>query len=91
MREEGPGPQGPAVSLRRGPRKEGVRLPRIEGRWSLDLVLGEWGPPGIQKPISRKGRDNDGKKEALGLGKGGGSQRRKGWRLEAKEEIWAGR
>ena len=30
------------------------------------------------------------KTEALGLGKEGGSQRRKGWRLEENEEIWAG-
>ena len=58
MRGAGPGPVRAGRESEKGsPERD---LPRIEGLWSLDLGLGEWGPPGIQKPISRKGGDKEG-------------------------------
>jgi len=77
------------VSLRRGPRKEVSPGLRAYGVWTWGLENGD--PRGSKSLYPGKAGIKKDKKEALGLGKEGGSQRRKGWRLEENEEIWAGR
>lgn len=62
---------------------------RADGVWTWGLENGD--PRGSKSLYPGKAGIKKDKKEALGLGKGGGSQRGKVWRLEANEEIGAGR